>query len=399
VRAVGLRETLALVGLLLLAGAPLSAQEGLRATILQPPRNMPLFGQVQVEVAVRTAGSPVQRVEVYLDGVRAGVLTRPPWRLAIEVGDDNVPHHLQVVAVDRQGNTASDELRSVAIAVQEAMEVARRPLFVRVERDGRAVRDLGRESFTVFDDGERQELVTFERGDVPFTGVLLLDASLSMRGTRLRTALQGVSAFAAATQRGDESKLLLFADHVLLETPFTHAASFLTLGLPSVTAEGGTALNDALALALARLAPRSGRKVALLLSDGIDVESVLSMRWVLEQVRRSGVILYWLRLPMEGATADPTARVVTPWRDADAQEAEMLLLQQAIAESGGRILQVASVEQVEGALASVLQELREQYVLGYYPSRSRGSGAWHEVRVQVSGAGAQVRAHRGYVEP
>ncbi|HET9768577.1 MAG TPA: VWA domain-containing protein, partial [Thermoanaerobaculia bacterium] len=322
-----------------------------------------------------------------------------PWRLVVDVGDANFAHRLQLVAPAAGGATATAELTSGTIAVQEQIDVELRPLFVRVERDDAPLLGLAREDFTVFDDGVRQEIVTFERGDVPFTAVLLLDASSSMQGGLLTLATDGVLAFARAMQRLDEAKLLLFADRVLVETPFTNAPSFLTLALPTVNAAGGTAIHDALSLALSRLQPRSGRKVALVLSDGVDVESVLSMRTVLEQARKSGVILYWLRLGGDDGGAARGYRVHTPWRGVEAHELEQRLLRQAIDESGGRVLPVAQAAGIRGALAAVLQELREQYVIGYYPSRLRGRGEWHEVRVEVASAGARVRAHRGYSEP
>ncbi len=386
---------LVLSGLLLAAAAP---RRPFAVAFASPMPGEPLFGEVEVAVAVRPAATRLERVEVYVDGVRAGVLTKAPWRLVVDVGDANVAHRLQLVATAAGGATATAELTSGTIAVQEQIDVELRPLFVRVERDGALLPALGREDFTVFDDGARQQIVTFERGDVPFTAVLLLDASSSMQGGLLTLATDGVLAFARSMQRLDEAKLLLFADRVLVETPFTNAPSFLTLSLPTVNAAGGTAIHDALSLALSRLQPRSGRKVALVLSDGIDVESVLSMRTVLEQARKSGVILYWLRLG-DDQGAGRGYRVHTPWRGIEAHELEQRLLRQAIEESGGRVLQVGRVEGIGGALAAVLQELREQYVIGYYPSRLRGRGEWHEVRVEVAVAGARVRAHRGYSEP
>jgi Ca-activated chloride channel family protein len=385
------RLGLALLALLLLAAAPRRPSVG----ILAPMQGEPLFGEVEVRVAVRPAGAAIRRVEVYLDGVQVGVLAKPPWRIAIDVGEGNMEHRIEVVATDANGVTGSATLRSGTIAVQEQIEVALRPVFVRVERGGNLVRELRREDFTVFDGGVRQQVITFERGDVPFTAALLLDASASMHGGRLETAIQAVSAFARAMLPNDEAKLLLFADRVLLETPFTNAPSFLTLGLPMIEAGGGTALNDALYLALARLEPRSGRKVVLILSDGVDVESVLSMSSIRTLARRSGVILYWLRLGGEG---DTSLQAFTPWRDADAHRRERRLLNDSVVETGGRILDVGRIEQAQGALAAVLQELREQYVLGYYPSSSLGSGSWHDVRVEVAGGGA-VRTQRGYTEP
>jgi hypothetical protein len=85
--------------------------------------------------------------------MRAGELTKPPWRMLVDVGDDNVVHRLQIVATDVAGNTAAADLESGTIAVQEAIEVALRPLFVRVERDGAPVQGLTRDDFAVFDDG------------------------------------------------------------------------------------------------------------------------------------------------------------------------------------------------------------------------------------------------------
>ena len=363
--------------------------------IVAPRPDAPLFGEVEVRIAVRPS-TPLDRIEVYVDGVRSGVQTQPPWRLVVDVGERNAEHLLEVVAVARSGARASARLTSPAVAAQEEIDVALRPLFVRVERDGAPLRDLVRDDFTVYDEGARQHLVTFERGDVPFAAVVLLDASVSMREGRLEAAISGVEAFARAMQSNDEAKMLLFADRVLLETPFTHAPAFLTLGLSTAKPAGGTALNDALFLALARLEPTTGRKAVLVLSDGIDVDSVLSMADVRAVVQRSGVIVYWLRV---GAGEPSSPDAFTPWRDAPTQRREKRLFADTVAESGGRTLEVAGARDVQPALAAVLQDLRDQYVLGYYPSVSRGTDVWHEVKVEVRAPGATVRTHKGYLEP
>ena len=62
------------------------------------------------------------------------------------------------------------------------------------------------------------------------------------------------------------------------------------------------------------------------------------------------------------------------------------------------MLQIARIDDVDAALAEILAELREQYVLGYYPSHSQGAGAWHEVEVRVGRAGARPRTRDGYRE-
>jgi len=281
--------------------------------------------------------------------------------------------------------------------VDMEIDVRLQEVFVNV---GSEANRLGRDDFTILDDGVPQSIVTFEHGDVPFTAVLLLDASLSMQSGRLDTAVGGARSFVHAMNRLDEAKLLLFADRILVETPFTSVPSILTLGLSDVEAQGGTALNDALYLGIKRLDDRLGRKVVVLLSDGVDVESVLPMETVRDVARRSQAVLYWLRLrrPEEAKDA-PLQELFTAWRNAEGHRREMDELRAAVLESGGRVDSLDRVEDVPAALALILQELRGQYVLGYTPSVHHGTGTWHKIKVEIRGVpGGRVRVQEGYVE-
>ena len=94
-------------------------------------------------------------------------------------------------------------------------------------------------------------------------------------------------------------------------------------------------------------------------------------------------------------------QLFSAWRDGVGHAREIELLRSTVLESGGRIVPLASVEQVGSALETLLRELRDQYVLGYYPSTSKGRGTWHDVELRVRtdrGAGAQVRTQEGYLE-
>jgi Ca-activated chloride channel family protein len=291
---------------------------------------------------------------------------------------------------------ASASLRTPRIHSDLEIDVGLQQLYVTIEPRGGDAERLTREQFSVLDDGVPQQLVTFERGDIPFTAVLLLDASLSMAGERLRTALDGAVAFAGGMHRLDEAKLVLFADRVLLETPFASVPAILTLGLHAVEAGGGTAVNDAIYLALKRLETRQGRRVVVILSDGVDIDSVATMADVRRVARRNQATLYWLRLG--GDPQDASVRRYSTWRDAAGHDTEIRELGAAVLESGGRVEPLANVAEVATALSRLLAELRDQYVLGYYPSRRRGSGAWHRVEVRVGG-GLRPRTRGGYLEP
>jgi Ca-activated chloride channel homolog len=388
--------------LLLLLALPAAAQLPPRVVILQPPASQPLFGAADIVLEMEPGGSPITQVEIFFDSLRVGVLERPPWRLGVDAGQENREHHIEIIVHDARGGTASAEVRTPRLQVDDEIDVELQQLFVTVESGGRRQEGLTREDFTILEDGVPQRIVTFEGGDIPFTAVLLLDASASMNGDPLRTALDGARSFVQSMNRLDEAKVILFSDQIRAETPFTSVPSILTLGLGDVQAGGGTALNDALYVGLKRLEKRLGRKVLILLSDGVDVESVLPMERVRAIARRDQVVLYWLWLRREGETDDPTTggpQYYSAWRNAEGHQGERTQLRDAVLESGGRIEPLDGIGQLRGKLDSILHELRDQYVLGYAPTNHHGPGTWHKVDLRLrNGSGLRVRTQEGYVE-
>jgi hypothetical protein len=113
---------------------------------------------------------------------------------------------------------------------------------------------------------------------------------------------------------------------------------------------------------------------------------------------RETTAVYWLRIGP--TTVSPQVEgVSSAWRDTKGHRRERDLLAQTVEETGGRIENLESVDQVQGALARLIQELRGQYVLGYYPSQTKGSGTWHDVKVVARRSGVRIRTYRGYREP
>jgi Ca-activated chloride channel family protein len=282
--------------------------------------------------------------------------------------------------------------------VDEVIDVELQQLYVTVARpSGGPVLDLTAADFEILDNGEPQAVSTFSRGDLPLSAVLLLDASASMEGPRLRTAAEGVRAFVSRVLPQDEVSVMLFSDELLMRTPFSHDAATLLTPVEGVAARGGTAINDHLYLALRDLDGRLGRRVVVLLSDGVDVESALGMEDVRWAAKGSQALLYWIRL--QDATRGRIERS-SAWRDSKGHAEELRLLEAAVSESGGRVEVIPDVEQVGDALQKILRELREQYVLGYQPTQNHGDGSWHKLEVRVKGAagGYRVRTRDGYFD-
>ncbi len=349
-----------------------------------------VFGRVDIEVEV-LAETPVESVELFLDGVRIGKLAGPPYRFQVDVGHENRQRAFEIVARDTAGEEARRSILTPPIAIDLELDLALKQLYVTVTQNGRRVLDLDRRDFTLLDQGLPQEIVTFERGDVPLTAVLLLDTSFSMRGPPLAASLLGAQTFVSEMRPLDLAKVIAFSDRVLSASPFTGEPDAVAQAMEGLSAAGGSAVNDHLYLALGQLDLHQGRKVVVLLSDGVDVESILSMQQVLAKAQRSEALLYWIH-PAEGKGKQHRSA----WRSLEGHAREIELLSEAIEASGGRILELNRIEDAAATFQEILAELREQYVFGYYPTESRGGGTWRKVKIRTNASGTKVRARAGY---
>ncbi len=385
----------ALLYLLLVTMPQSNLEAKIEVMILKPSTLEAVFGEVEVEAEVH-ADRKILRVELFLDGKSAGAATRPPYRFRVDVGQDNVEHRFQVVATGELGTKGTSTIVTPRIRSDEEVNVELQQLYATATSGGQRVLNLTEESFRVLDNGKQQSLVTFARGDLPLTAVLLLDSSVSMRGGRLESGLKGAEAFVAHMRPLDEAMLMLFSDQLLHATAFTQKTDTLLEPLAGLEANGNTALNDHLYLAMKLLDARQGRRVVVLFTDGADLHSVLSMQEVLWKAQRSQALIYWLRLDEKGGHQE--ANFATAWRDAPSNQEELETLEKTVVLSGGRIANLTSVDEVEPAFREILRELREQYVLGYYPSVIKNDGSWHEVKVRVERSGVKIRTRDGYVD-
>jgi Ca-activated chloride channel family protein len=387
-----------LLALALAAAAP-AAGADIWVTITAPREGEYAIGEVEIAAEV-VARAEVAEVEFALDGRVVGTLVQPPWRLRVDLGGQSIAHRLAVTARDAEGGQATAEVSTLPPPIAADFEVELRQLYVSVSRDGERVLDLNGADFTITDEGVEQPLVTFARGDIPFTAVLLIDASGSMFGDKIRAATAGAATFIAGMKALDQAQVLVFSDQLLVRTPITDAKEILAAGLGGTEARGGTALTDSLFVALQLLEERQGRRVVILLSDGIDTHSVVDMEQASALARTSSALVYWIRFAREADSPfdDGGATMTSAWRSSQEYGRQIELLTRAVRESGGEIIPIRRADEIAPVFLRILDELRSQYVLGYYPDDRRGDGRWHRVRVKVDAPGAEARAPRGYVD-
>jgi Ca-activated chloride channel homolog len=374
--------------------APAAAQAAPRVALTSPPAGQPAFGELELVADVRSQAA-IATVEFFVDGQRAGRLEAPPWRLVFDIGQANVEHLFLVRVTDVHGATAEHSASTPAIPVDMAMDVELQQLFVSViGSNGSPVPGLPQGSFEVVNDRGREEhIATFGAGDLPMSAVLLLDSSESMAGEPLAAGIAGVRAFVDRTKPEDETMVAFFSDHLLGATSFIKDDEALSRALGEIEPRGGSAIHDHLYYALNRLQPRLGRRVIVLLSDGLDVSSFLDMEQALWRARRSQAMVYWLRLAGQGGTP----QFASSWRSGAESVKNYEALEQAVEESGGRILEIRNVAEIDDAFRRVVDEIRQQYVIGFHPRDARNDGSWRELKLRVRG-GHTVRTRAGFID-
>ncbi len=183
--------------------------------------------------------------------------------------------------------------------------------------------------------------------------------------------------------------LLQFATEVRELTPFTNKLSRIDRGLGQLRGDSATALYDAICVGSERLGGLDGkenrRRVLVVVSDGDDTASRATYAQALEQALRNEAMIYSIiDVPIEASAG----------RDLGGEHALITLAEQ----TGGKSFYVSDGG-LDKAFARVSEDLRTQYLLGYYPKNQEPGRAFHRVRVTIPRAAAEacnIRHRAGY---
>jgi Ca-activated chloride channel homolog len=248
-----------------------------------------------------------------------------------------------------------------------------------------AVTGLGRESFRVFEGHTEQPVLHFAREDAPLSVGIVFDSSGSMRD-KLAQSREAVARFLAAANPQDEFFVVDFDSTARLAVPFTDDAGGIESKLLFTGPEGRTALLDAVCLAMDYMKrARNPRKALLIISDGGENNSRYSETEIRRRVQESDLWIY--------AIGIYGAQVVLP----EAEHGSTLLADLAEA-SGGRHFALTNAAGLPEAARNIALDLHNQYVIGYRPASTGGSGKYHRVQVKVSGRDLHPTWRPGYFE-
>jgi Ca-activated chloride channel family protein len=260
-------------------------------------------------------------------------------------------------------------------------------IFVNVaDRNGAIVGGLSRDDFAVTEDGRPQNISVFERqSEMPLNMTLAIDTSGSVRKDLSEEAEAAHRFVHAILRPQDQMSLMQFATDVTELTPFTNKIALIDHGLSRLHADHATALYDAIVLGSQQLGPRDGRRVLILVSDGDDTAKNSTYDQALEAALRHEVMIYSIiDVPIEASAG----------RDLGGEHALITLAEQ----TGGKSFYVEAGG-LDKAFAQVSDDLRTQYLIGYYPHHQEPGRTFHRIDVTVPRAATQdfnIRHKTGY---
>ena len=254
------------------------------------------------------------------------------------------------------------------------------------------VTDLTQDDFEVFEDGALQSLTFFARGQQPIALAVLLDTSASM-DERLPTAQEAAIGFAKRLKPEDAMEVIDFDSQVHILQTFTADPTALEKAIRQTTANGSTALYNAVYISLKELrkvkaasAEEIRRQAIVVLSDGDDTSSLVEYDEVLDLAKRSETAIYSIGLRPQSIGRR------------DFKEAEFVL-RQLSQETGGRVFFPTSVAELSKIYDQISEELASQYSLAYASKNPLRNGAWRRVVVRVKRPGVVARTRLGYYGP
>jgi Ca-activated chloride channel family protein len=251
------------------------------------------------------------------------------------------------------------------------------------------VQTLKQENFQVFEDGVKQNIISFQHTDLPVSIGLVVDNSGSM--SKKRPAVNKAALdLVEASNPEDEAFVVNFSDEAYIDQDFTANVNKLRDGLSHIESRGGTALYDAVVASADKLVADAKRpkQVLVLITDGEDNASTLTLDQTIRRVQElSGPVIYTIGLLFGDEMSHAEVR--------HARRALELLSN----ETGGIAFFPKSMEQVDEIAAEVARDIRSQYTIGYHSTKPSTQPGFRRVSVTAEAPGAgkmTVRTRTGY---
>ena len=242
------------------------------------------------------------------------------------------------------------------------------------DAQNRFVLGLRKDDFSLSEDGVEQKVALFSGEDAPLSIGLVFDESGSI-GYKLRNSQEAVARFLKTMTPDDETSLVEFSDAAKLSVGFTSDGKKIQDALSKARPAGRTAMLDGVDTALREMKnAKNSRKAIVIVSDGGDNNSKYTAEQIESLVREADVQIYALGVFEPSLPFGFTAAEVSGPR----------LLSEIATQTGGRAFSATLTSDLPAVASRIAVELRNQYVLGYYPKNDAKDGKYRHVEVKLA---------------
>jgi VWFA-related protein len=275
------------------------------------------------------------------------------------------------------------------------------------DRHNGLVASLGKDDFTLFEDGKQQTIKYFTKEtDLPLTIGMLVDVSGSQRNL-IEIERNAASAFfSQVLRKKDEAFLISFGEEAELLQDYTQSARLLTEGLnrlrvssgvqgihpgpvPTASQPRGTVMYDAVYLAAKdKLSSEVGRKVIVLITDGVDQGSRLTINQAVEAAQKSDAVIYSIYYYDSSAYGGHGMIMLGGGGEG--------YLKKMSDETGGHVYKVDRKHNLDQVFKELQDEMRSQYAIGYTPTNDKKDGGFRKLDLRVADKSMKVQARKGY---
>jgi Ca-activated chloride channel family protein len=255
-----------------------------------------------------------------------------------------------------------------------------------VDVQGIAVTNLKLEDFELRVDGQLNKISDISRAETPVRMAMLFDNSASLSESRDFEKRAAIKFFRNVLRPVDQAAVFSVSTDVTMAEPLTNDARRLELTIDSFgKPEGATSLFDGIIQAATYLQPYPGRRVIVIVSDGVDTTSRADFDTTMQRALADDCQIYVVQT---GLYENANVRALAAERR----------MQEFSAQTGGAVYVPKSTNDLDDAFAQIAADLAQQYILSYYPDQDKRDGKYHLIALRVkSKPNARVRARKGFV--
>ncbi len=257
-----------------------------------------------------------------------------------------------------------------------------------IDAKGFAITGLRLEDFELRVDGQLRAISDLSRAETSVRLVMLFDNSGSLDLAREFEKRAAMHFFRTVMRPSDEAAIYSVETESYLAQPLTRNVGLLQETIASFgKPEGATSLFDAIIDASRYLRPYGGRRVLVIVSDGIETMRENDFELTMREAVANDCQIFVVQTGLhDGANL----RALTAERR----------MEQFAGQTGGAVYIPKTHYEVDSAFQQIAADLSQQYVLSYYPADERRDGGFHKIDLRVKARkDVRVRARRGYYSP